>query len=108
MQQEPTLQIKKQGKGKLVLVLLILILMFVGYGYYWYSGIVEKSEQTQSILSENETLKAGATQYSILKESLADEYDRCQEFISQREGNFESFEYCKRFIEWVNAQKILP
>jgi flagellar basal body-associated protein FliL len=107
MEQELAPQTKKSSKGKLALVLLVFVLALVGYGYYWYSGILEKSEQAQIILSENETLKVDVEQYNLLKESLLNEYDRCQEFISQREGDFGSFEYCKKFIEWINAQQAL-
>jgi len=104
MEQDITPKPKKSRKGKSILILFVLVLVLVGYGYYWYSGVLEKGEQAQVVLTENETLKADVEQYKILKESLTNEYDRCQEFISQREGDFGSFEYCKKFIEWINMQ----
>jgi uncharacterized protein HemX len=106
MEQEPIVQTKKASMKKAALVALVVFLALAGYGYYWYLGIVERGEQAQAVLSENENLKAQFAKYTMLQESVMAEYNRCQEFISQREGDFGSFEYCKKFIDWVNMQAI--
>jgi cbb3-type cytochrome oxidase subunit 3 len=107
MQEEATTRPTRSSKAKLIPVLLILVLVFVGYVYYWYSAVLEKSEHAQVILSENEDMQVRIQNYILLKESIENEYNRCQEFISQREGDFGSFEYCKKFIEWANTQQAL-
>jgi flagellar basal body-associated protein FliL len=104
MEYDPLTHKKKRAKGKILLIVLIFLLAGLGYGYFWYKGITVRDEAARVALSENESLKAEVAQLSLLKDDVAHEYTRCQEFISQREGNFGSFEYCQKFIEWVNAR----
>ena len=87
-------------KRNIILMLLILILGFAGYGYYWFTGVLSRDQEAKIVLME-------AKKYQENKEIIVQEYDRCQEFISQREGDFGSFEYCKKFIQWVNDWRLL-
>jgi hypothetical protein len=34
------------------------------------------------------------------KQSGLNEYNRCQEFVLLKSGEFAEFQYCERFIEW--------
>jgi len=76
-------------------VLVVLVLAGAGYGYYWVQKTYELRQQAEAGLEQ-------ARQYEDLRSGVQAEYSRCQSFISQEQGEFGSFEYCKRFIEWVN------
>jgi len=103
MKNENDLEIKKPRRWKkwFVLFLLVIILGLSGYVYYWYDGIVKLQKEAKAQVEESSALIKQAGQYKHLKSMITSEYNRCQEFISQREGDFGSFEYCKRYIEWT-------
>jgi len=80
-------------KKKIVFFLIILLLGLASYGYYWFSGIIKENKNAKTILSESKN-------YGLIKKSILEEHNRCQAFIAQEEGDFGSFEYCKKFIQW--------
>lgn len=94
-------------KIKVVLALLIVLLGLGGYLYYWYSGVLDLQQRSMIAVDENTKLKTSVDRLEVLQNSLDAEYKRCQEFIIQSEGDFGSFEYCKRVINWINDNSLL-
>jgi flagellar basal body-associated protein FliL len=88
-------------KIKLTVLILIIVLSIAGFAYYWYSGVVSKDKKASSVLSEIQVLREQSNHYKTTLKSISDEKNRCQVFITQKEGDFGSFEYCKKFIDWV-------
>jgi hypothetical protein len=91
-------------KSKLVMIVLVVALLFASYGYYWYSDITQRGKEAQVALNENVFLKADLEGYAELRGEVLSERNRCQEFISQSVGDFGSFEYCKKFIDWAGGK----
>lgn len=79
----------------LFLIISILIIGSIWYGSYWYSS-------TQKTLNEAQRRIEQANAYESLLQKIEDEHRRCQQFIAQEQGEFGEFQYCQRFIEWVN------
>lgn len=92
--------IQKKRNWKLWIIVLSGVIFFgTGlYAYLWIAEMYERDMRAQQIFSQ-------AEQYRALIGAVDREYYRCQEFIIQREGDFGSFEYCKKFIEWTNHQR---
>jgi len=86
------------AKWKLYGLLLILLLLSGAgfYGYRWYLNTAELFHNAKA----NESL---AGKYIFLDEALQSERSRCIEFIAQQQGDFSSFAYCQKFIEWADA-----
>jgi len=108
MENEKNIEIKKPIKWKkwFIMFLLILILGLTGYIYYWYDNILQLQKQAEISIKKSSSVIQEANLYKNLKESIQNEYNRCQEFISQKEGDFGSFEYCKRYIEWTSKKNL--
>lgn len=87
-------------KIKLYLILIVIVFALALFGYYWLSGVFRENEQAKIMNSDS-------NKFQMIKKSISDETDRCEKFISQSEGDFGSFEYCKKFINWVNSQESL-
>ncbi len=83
----------KSSKGKWYLILFIIILVGAGYSYYYVTSTAKLRTEAQSVVAK-------AQSYDALRERIQAETDRCKTFITQSEGDFGSFEYCKKFIEW--------
>lgn len=92
---------KEYMRIKLVIFLLIIILGIAGYGYYRYKGVISIEQKAQGVLSEIQTLREQNNRYKGISEAITAENNRCQVFITQKEGDFSSFEYCKKFIQWA-------
>ena len=89
---------KRSWKVKLVLVLIIIgLLIFL---YFWFVNSLKLRNQAQEVINRAEN-------YQVLEDYLNQEYDRCQEFIAQKEGDFGSFEYCQGFIDWANEAPLI-
>lgn len=102
--QQPQTPLKKgHWKRYPILFLLVIILAGGGYGYYWYRGVIKTKAQADQILNEYNKLQATKGKYDQLVEALKREQIRCKDFISQGEGQFGEFEYCKKFVEWADA-----
>ncbi|MCK5535430.1 MAG: hypothetical protein KAI79_01315 [Bacteroidales bacterium] len=96
----------KKYRGKIIVFFLLIFIGLGAYGYFWYSGIIKTNKTAQSIISENATLKEQIKTHVKLGEAINSEKNRCQEFISQKEGDFGDFEYCKEYINWAQKQNI--
>jgi uncharacterized protein HemX len=92
--------LKKKGslKFKVYLILILLIVGLGAYGYYWF-------KETNILRIEAQEVINKAQQYDTLYSVVNEERKRCQNFITQEKGDFGSFEYCKKFIDWTD---ILP
>ena len=86
---------KKSYKAKIVVVLIIIILAGLAYGYFWY-------QKTQQLRLEADKVINKANQYDTLVTQIWTERSRCENFITQQEGNFGDFEYCNQFLKWSN------
>lgn len=82
-------------KRKVQIGLGVAFALLLIYGYWWVSS-------TSELRAEALILAEQAEQYESLVESIASEKDRCESFITQGQGDFASFEYCKAFITWAN------
>ena len=93
---------KKKGslKRKVYLTLLIVVVGVGIYGYYWFSTTQQLRLEAQAVIEK-------VAKYDMLQAAIQTERDRCEKFIAQEEGDFGSFEYCKKFIQWVNNQNLL-
>ncbi len=84
---------KKSIRAKVYLVLFVIILGLGLYGYYWI-------RTTNNLRVEAQAVVTKAEGYDALRGAIQKEADRCKTFITQSQGNFASFEYCKGFIDW--------
>jgi len=93
---------KKKGslKVKIHLVLILLLLIGGAYGYYWV-------KKTNNLRVEAVNTIEKAEKFDALKSSIDVERERCKNFIVQEQGDFSSFEYCKKFIDWSESVIIL-
>lgn len=93
---------KKKGslKRKVYLILVIIVLGAGIYGYYWFRATQQLRLEAQDVIEK-------VAKYDTLQAVIQTERDRCEKFITQEEGDFGSFEYCKKFIQWVNNQNLL-
>jgi uncharacterized protein HemX len=95
---QPAQNRKNSIKWKVYFVLIIILIGAGAYGYYWY-------KQTSQLRNEAQAVIGRAEKFDVLESSVNAERDRCEKFIAQKEGDFGSFEYCKKFIGWAD---ILP
>ncbi|MDA8597020.1 hypothetical protein N9L26_01645 [Candidatus Pacebacteria bacterium] len=88
---------KKSGmplKRKLKLAALAIVLALIAYGVWWINS-------TASLRAEAIALQEDSEAYQSLLNGIDQERSRCQGLITQGEGDFGSFEYCKQFIRWA-------
>jgi len=71
----------------------------VAYGYYWYKETNVLRLNAISVIDKADHL-------DILENAVNAERARCENFISQQEGDFGSFEYCKKLINWADTLPI--
>ncbi len=86
---------KSSYKRRLLFIMFIIIFAGSGYGYFLYTS-------TQKLRAEAQGIIKKADKYDSLFSEIKAEHNRCENFITQQEGSFGSFEYCKKFIEWAN------
>ncbi len=93
---------KKKGslKVKILLVFLVLVIGAGVYGYFW-------AKKTNALRSEAINTIEKAEKFDTLKSKIDFERERCKNFIVQEQGDFSSFEYCKKFIDWSESVIIL-
>lgn len=94
MKEEQESEPKKRGwKLKAMAFFLILVIGGGVYIYFWY-------QDTNKLRKEAQVSIQKAENYEALNSKIETEYNRCQEFISQKEGSFGNFEYCKGYMDW--------
>ncbi|PIR96942.1 MAG: hypothetical protein COT91_04150 [Candidatus Doudnabacteria bacterium CG10_big_fil_rev_8_21_14_0_10_41_10] len=86
-------------RRKVKLVVFVIVVLAGSYFYYWYN-------ETVKLRAEAKTAVENAKKYSEVDELIKQEVARCQGFISQSEGEFGSFEYCKKYIEWADSNSL--
>lgn len=86
-------------KWKVYLVLLVIICGIGGYGYWWFKDTNALRMKAIGIIEQ-------AQKYDILQSAVKGERMRCENFIAQKEGDFGSFEYCKKLIDWSDTLPI--
>jgi len=91
---------KKSWKFKLLFIFILIFISVLVWFYFWFTNTLILRNQAQEVVNQAEN-------YQVLEDYIDQEYNRCQEFITQKEGDFGSFEYCKNFIEWVNKAPLL-
>jgi len=72
------------------------------------SGLNLWYEQTNTLRLEAQNILDRADKFDVLKNTIVTEQDRCEKFIAPKEGDFGSFEYCKKFINWADALSDSP
>lgn len=82
-------------KTKVKLVILIILIAAGSYFWYWYTQTIELRKEAEQVVQD-------AERFTEVEGIINTEFTRCQDFITQSEGEFGSFEYCKRFIDWVD------
>ena len=97
-QQLNSVEPKKKGSLKIKIHLVFIILLIVGgaYGYYWV-------KKTNTLRLEAVNTIEKAEKFDVLKSGVEVERERCKNFIVQETGDFSSFEYCKKFIDWSES-----
>ncbi len=97
-QTKTEIKTKKQGslKWKIYAVLALIAFGVGSYGYFWL-------QKTNDLRAEAIEVVERAKNYDVLLSKVEDELDRCEKFISQKEGDFGSFEYCKKYIDWTET-----
>ncbi|PIT89272.1 MAG: hypothetical protein COU27_01195 [Candidatus Levybacteria bacterium CG10_big_fil_rev_8_21_14_0_10_36_7] len=83
-------------KKKFFLILIVILLALAAYGFFWVQRSLKTIKTAEGAIAELQDLRK---QNDAMKKEVL----RCQEFISQKEGEFGSFEYCKKFIEWAQV-----
>ena len=81
---------------KLYLTIIIILIVASAYGYFWFT-------KNQKLVNEAQQLVEQSKKYESLNTAIQEELDRCDKFISQKEGDFGSFEYCQKFINWTST-----
>jgi len=94
----PSSSSSKRKKVKLIFFIVLIVIIFsLGlYGYLWVLS-------TQKMRIEAQNTIRDAQNFKSLEEKIKTEKSRCENFISQKEGDFGSFEYCQKFIDWTNT-----
>ncbi|MBU0999353.1 hypothetical protein KKG24_03570 [Patescibacteria group bacterium] len=87
---------KTSLKWKIYAVLLVILLGAGAYGYWW-------RQKTNTLRVEAEAVIEQAQRYDTLQSAVKNERTRCENFIAQKEGDFGSFEYCKKLIDWSDT-----
>jgi len=84
---------KHSTKQTVYLVIIALVVGLVIYTYFWVKNTNDLRNKAIEVVGE-------ANQYQVLNTAIRDEQNRCKTLITQESGDFSSFEYCKKFIDW--------
>ena len=87
---------KRLYRYKIYVVLILITIGAGAYGYLWLKETNRLKAEALSIINKVE-------QYESLRSEINTERGRCEDFITRREGDFGSFEYCKKFIDWADT-----
>lgn len=95
-------QAKKGSLKRIVVMLFLLAVLITGaYGYFKLNGILKTNEEAKALINNQAA-------YENTLEAVETEYLRCKSFIVQEEGDFASFAYCQKFLEWADAYELSP
>jgi|SRR5680860_1199129 len=99
IEEQDKMELKKKSKfkPKILIALFLLIIAAMAYGYYWYNSTKNLRIEAQGVVDK-------AIKYDNLSAEIETERNRCENFITQQEGDFGSFEYCKKFLDWSNLK----
>jgi len=86
-------------KTKIKIALLIILLLAGSYWYWWYDQTIKLRMEALQVVDDAES-------FTRIHSAIEVEFLRCQQFITQSEGDFGSFEYCTSFITWVNDNNL--
>lgn len=86
-------------KTKVILVCIIFLISFGAYSYFWYQGVIKRDLQSRGYIADSQA-------YAVVLEKINQEKERCQVLITQKEGVFSDFEYCKGFIAWSDEYSL--
>jgi hypothetical protein len=86
---------KKSFKRKIYLVLIIIFVGTLVFGYFWFVKANNSYQESIKVIEQ-------ARKFNIINSEIESERDRCEKFVVQGEGDFSSFEYCKKFINWTD------
>ena len=78
-----------------ILIAAAVVVLAAAFGYL-------KIKDVQSTLKEAEANNIKAQKFESISQSMQEERSRCQAFVSQEQGEFGEFEYCKIFLDWSN------
>lgn len=95
LDQEKIIKKKNNWKNKFLIILILIIILIVFYIYFQHRF-------TQKLRTDARQSIEKANKYDVILEKVQSERSRCENFIVQEEGDFGSFEYCKKFIDWSN------
>lgn len=84
-----------------VLITIIILIAAAVFSYF-------KIQEFKSTLKEAEQNKQKSQMFETLSKSIEEERSRCQAFVSQEQGEFGQFEYCKNFLDWSNSTATSP
>jgi uncharacterized protein YpmS len=87
---------KNNWKNKFLIILILILALSIVYVYFQH-------QFTQKLKSEARQVIERAEMYDIVSEKINSERSRCENFIIQEEGDFGSFEYCRKFINWSDG-----
>lgn len=95
-QPETTPRKKTSFKRRALVIVLVIFLAAAIYGYFWYISTQKLRLEAQGVIEK-------ADRYDLLSAEVQKERSRCENFISQKEGDFGSFEYCQKYIDWADT-----
>ncbi len=86
---------KNNWKNKTLIVLVLIIALLSLYIYFQHQSMQRLKVESQELMEKSD-------KYEVISEKIESERSRCENFIIREEGDFVSFEYCKKFIDWSN------
>lgn len=87
------------------LILIVILLGGLTFGYFWFKGALKMKQNAQEVISQAQQFEIVNQELENLKQKIEIENSRCLDFIAKQEGDFGSFAYCQKFIDWANILK---
>lgn len=95
---------KKVSFKQVIGVILIAVALSLGiYLFIMYRNYSKIKAQSRQIVQENREITAQINRDKVLKSKLVAEFERCEELISNGQGNFNEFSYCQRYLEFIKS-----
>lgn len=93
--------LKKRLKAIFSLILILALLASSTYLFVWVNDIKKREIEVSKLSLETEQNIQELISGKRATELIYREFNRCQSFITDEQGNFGQFEYCKGFIGWA-------